>query len=81
MRICIGTYAYKTNICAIAELRKTKVIDSIKDEANEIIIIILKKRKKASKFLREFLGHVEEVFCLLRLERFPWPYGLSLGWS
>ena len=28
-----------TNICAIAELRKTKVIDSIKDEANEIIIV------------------------------------------
>ena len=35
MRICIATYAYITNICAIAELRKTKVIDSVKYEANE----------------------------------------------
>ena len=33
MRICIGTYTYITSICAITELRKTKVIDSIKDEA------------------------------------------------
>ena len=37
MRICIGTYAYITSICVIAELCKTKVIDSIKDQANEII--------------------------------------------
>ena len=39
MRICIATYAYITNICPIAELRKTKVIDSIKYEVNEITII------------------------------------------
>ena len=39
MRICIGTNAYITNICAIAELRKTKVIDNIKYEANEIMIV------------------------------------------
>ena len=24
---------------------------------------------------------MEEVFCLLRLERLPWPYGLSLAWT
>ena len=57
MRICIGAYAYITNIYAITELRKTKVIDSIKYEANEIMIITKNKknnkRKKASKFLRE----------------------------
>ena len=46
MRICIGTYANITSICAIAELRKTKVIDSIKDEVNEIII--KKKNKEKS---------------------------------
>ena len=40
---CIGTYAYMTNICAIAELLKTKVIGSIKDEANEIIMTKNKK--------------------------------------
>ena len=38
IRIYIETYAYITNICAIAELRKTKLIDSTKYEANEIII-------------------------------------------
>ena len=41
MRICIGTCPYITSICAITELRETKVIDSIKDEANEIIVIII----------------------------------------
>ena len=46
MRICIGTCAYITSICVIAELCKTKVIDSIKDEANEII----KKEKKLANF-------------------------------
>ena len=81
MRICIRANAYITNICAIAELRKTKVIDSITEEANEIIITKIKnyKRKKARKFLCEYWGYVEEVFYLLRLKRFPWPCGLSLG--
>ena len=44
MRICIATYAYISNICAIAELRKTRVIDSIKYEANEITILTKNKK-------------------------------------
>ena len=42
------------------------------------IKLIEKILKKASKFLHEYSGH---VFCLLRLGRLPWPYGLSLGWG
>ena len=42
MKICIAKCAYITSVCAITELQKTKEIDSIKDEANEII-----KRKRA----------------------------------
>ena len=45
MGIYIGTCAYITSIYTITELGKTKVIDSIKDEANEII-----KNKKNEKY-------------------------------
>ena len=60
MKICIGTYAYITNISAIAELRKTKVIDSIKYEANEIIIIITKNNKR--KKLVNFFANIEAMW-------------------
>ena len=66
MKICIGTYAYITNICAIAELRKTKVIDSIKYEANEIIIIRRTKNKiiiiKGKKKLVNFFANIEAMW-------------------
>ena len=61
MRICIGTYVYITSICAIAELRKTKVIDSINDETNEIIIHIKKKEKK----IVNFFANIEAILFTL----------------
>ena len=63
MRICIGTYAYITNICAIAELRKTKVIDSIKYEANEIFIITKnKKNNNKRKNIVNFFVNIEAMW-------------------
>ena len=63
MRICIGTYAYITNICAIAELRKTKVIDSIKYEANEIFIITKnKKNNNKRKKIVNFFANIEAMW-------------------
>ena len=64
MKICIGTYAYITNICAIAELRKTKVIDSIKYEANEIIIITTKNKIIIikGKNLVNFFANIEAMW-------------------
>ena len=62
MRICIGTCAYIASICAITELRTTKVIDSIKDKANKIIII---KKKYRGKQLVNFFANIEAMFILL----------------
>ena len=60
MRICIGAYAYIKSSCAIAELRKTKVIDSLKDKANEIIIIIIIVKKGI--LLVNFFANIEAMW-------------------
>ena len=55
MEIYIETYAY------IAELRKTKLIDSIKYETNEIIITKNKKIIKGKKLVN-FFTNIEAMW-------------------
>ena len=56
MRICIGACAYIASICAITELRKTKVI------------IIERKRKLVAEFAKSRVPRVLVAFYSSNLE-------------